>query len=85
MMNSLINLLMVLFESFYYHLFQKRIDTIKQNESQIVIQNGIEMIRKDGKFYVVVISIIIIFLIITLYLLYIDTKLKRLEKRRKEK
>jgi CcmD family protein len=84
-MNSLINLLMVLFESFYYHLFQKRIDTIKQNESQIVIQNGIEMIRKDGKFYVVVISIIIIFLIITLYLLYIDTKLKRLEKRRKEK
>jgi CcmD family protein len=85
MMNSLINLLMVFFESFYFHLFQKRIDTIKQNESQIVIQNGIEMIRKDGKFYVVVISIIIIFLIITLYLLYIDTKLKRLEKQRKEK
>lgn len=52
----------------------------KQISNQNVIEMGVEMLRRDAKFYVVVSSILIIFIFIAGYLFFMDKKISNLEK-----
>ncbi|MFQ3575159.1 MAG: CcmD family protein [Cytophagales bacterium] len=56
-----------------------------QVANQNVLDTGVEMLRKDAKFYVVVASLLIIFLLIATYLFLMDKKISKLEKLKEQK